>query len=274
MRELGYAEGKNILIEYRYADGKLDRLPALAAELARLKVDVIVSGGTQTTLSAKQATTTIAIVMAADSDPVRNGFVASLVRPGGNVTGLATLNSEISGKRVEILKESLPKLGRLAVIGSSSEPGNALSLRRTEAAARTAAVQIRYLDVPDPKEIGTAFQAARNGRADAILVLPGTVMNQRRKEIVHLAIKNRIPAMYYAAEWAEDGGLISYGVNFNDSFHRAAYYVDRILKGAKPADLPVEQPTKLELVINLKTAKQIGLSIPPDVLALADKVVK
>jgi len=274
LRELGYVEGKNIVIEYRYAEGKRDRLPALAAELARLKVDVIVSGGPQTTRSAKQATVTIPIVMAADSDPVGNGFVASLAHPGSNITGLATLTPEISGKRLEVLKETVPKLSRLAVLGSSTEPGNALSLRETELTAGAVGVQIQYLEVPDPKDIGTAFHAASRGRADAILVLPSTVLNSRRTQIVDLAVKSRLPAIYFTAEWAEDGGLMSYGVNFNELFRRAAIYVDKILKGRKPADLPVEQPTKFELVINLKTAKQIGLTIPPDVLALADKVVR
>jgi putative ABC transport system substrate-binding protein len=274
LRELGYVEGKNIVIEYRYAEGKRDRLAALAAELARLKVDVIVSGGPQTTRSAKQATVTIPIVMAADSDPVGNGFVASLAHPGSNITGLATLTPEISGKRLQLLKETFPKLSRLTVLGTSTEPGNALSLRETELAAGAFGVQIQYLEVPDPKDIGTAFHAASKERADAILLLPGTVLNSRRTQILDLAVKTRLPAIYYAAEWVEDGGLMSYGVSFTDLFRRAATYVDKILKGRKPADLPVEQPTKFELVINLKTAKQIGLTIPPDVLALADKVLR
>ena len=274
LRELGYVEGKNIVIEYRYAEGKLDRLAALAAELVRLQVDVIVSGGSLTTRAAKQATDTIPIVMAADSDPVRNGFVASLARPGGNVTGLASLTPEISGKRLELLKETIPRLSRLAVLGSSTEPGNALSLRETELAARAFGVQIQYLEVPDPKEVRAAFQALRRGRADAILVLSGTVVNQRRAEIVDLAVKNRLPAIYYAPVWVEDGGLMSYGPSFNDLNRRAAHFVDRILKGAKPANMPVEQPTKFELVINLRTAKQIGLTIPPLVLTLANRVIR
>jgi putative ABC transport system substrate-binding protein len=274
LRELGYVERKNIVIEWRYTEGKLDRLAALAAELVRPQVDVIVSGGSLTTRAAKQATDTIPIVMAQDGDPVRNGFVASLARPGGNVTGLATLTPEISGKRLELLKETIPRLSRLAVLGSSTEPGNALSLRETELAARAFGVQIQYLEVADPKEVGAAFQALSKGRADAILVLSGTVVNQRRAEIVDLAVKNRLPAIYYAPVWVEDGGLMSYGPSFNDLYRRAATYVDKILKGAKPADLPVEQPTKFEFVINLKAAKQIGLTIPPNVLARADKVIK
>jgi putative ABC transport system substrate-binding protein len=274
LREFGYVEGKNIVIEYRYAEGKLDRLAALAAELVRLQVDVIVSGGSLTTRAAKQATDTIPIVMTADSDPVRNGFVASLARPGGNVTGLATLTPEISGKRLELLKETIPRLSRLAVLGSSTEPGNALSLRETELAARAFGVRIQYLELADPMEVRAAFQALIKGRAGAILVLSGTVVNQRRSEIVDLALKNRLPAMYYTPVWVEDGGLMSYGANYNDLFRRAAYYVDKILKGAKPANMPVEQPTKFELVINLRTAKQIGLAIPPEVLALANKVIR
>jgi putative tryptophan/tyrosine transport system substrate-binding protein len=189
-------------------------------------------------------------------------------------TGLATLTPEIGGKRLQLLKETFPRLSRLAVLGSSTEPGNALSLRETELAARAFGVQIQYLEVPDPKEVGAAFQALSKGRADAILVLSGTVVNQRRVEIVDLAVKNRLPAIYYAPVWVEDGGLMSYGQSFNDLNRRAATYVDKILKGAKPADLPVEQPTKFEFIINLKAAKQIGLTIPPNVLARADRVIK
>ena len=239
-------EGKNIVIESRYAEGKRDRLPALATELARLNVDVIVSGGSQTTRAAKQATMTIPIVMAADGDPVRSGFVASLAQPGGNITGLAALTPEISGKRLELLKETVPRLSRLAVLGNSTEPGNALSLKETELAAGAFGVQIQYLEVPDLDAVGAAFQAVSKGRADAILVLAGTVLNQRRTQIIDLAAKGRLPAIYYAAEWVEDGGLMSYGMNFSDLYRRAATYVDKILKGAKPADLPVEQPTKFE----------------------------
>jgi len=274
LRERGYVEGKNILIEYRYAEGKLDRLPALAAELVRLQVDIIVSGGALTTRSAKQATMTIPIVMAADNDPVRNGFVASLARPGGNVTGLASLTPEISGKRLDILRETIPSLSRLAVLGSSTEPGNTLSLRETQVAAAEFGVKLLYFDVADSNNVRAAFQAASKARADAILLLSGTVVNQRRTEIVHLALKSRLPAIYYSPVWVEDGGLMSYGPSFSDLNRRAAYFVDRILKGAKPANMPVEQPRNFELVIDLKTAKQIGLTIPPDVLALTHKVIR
>jgi len=240
----------------------------------RLGVDVIVTGGPAATRPAKEATTTIPIVMAADSDPPGNGFVASLARPGGNITGLSGLSAETSGKRVEILKETFPEVSRLAVLGNSAEPGHAVSLRDTELAAKMFGVHIQYSEVIDSNAIGAGFEAVSKRHADAILILPGTVFNFSRKRIIDLAMKSRRPAMYYSPEWAEDGGLMSYGVNIDDLFRRAAYYVDRILKGAKPANLPVEQPRKFELVINLKTARQIGLTIPADVLALANKIIR
>jgi len=274
LRELGYVEGKNIVIEWRYAEGKIDRLPALAAELVRLKVDVIVTAGSPVTRSAKEATVTIPIVMANDSDPVGSGHVASLARPGGNITGLSTLRLEMSGKRLELLKEIIPRLSRVAVLGSSTVPGNAQALKETELAAGAFGVQLQYLDVLATKDIETAFRAASKGRADAVLVLGGPLFNSHRTQIVDLAVKSRLPAIYYAAEFVEDGGLMTYGVSVIDLFHRAATYVDKILKGAKPADLPVEQPIKFELIINLKAAKQIGLTIPPNVLVRADKVIK
>jgi putative ABC transport system substrate-binding protein len=274
LRELGYVEGKKIVIEWRYAEGKLDRLPALAAELVRLKVDVIVTGGSASTRAAKEATITIPIVMTQDSDPVGNGFVTSLARPGGNITGLSTLGLELSGKRLELLKEIVPSLSRVAVFGSSTVPGNAQQLRETELAAEAFGVKLQYLDVLDPKDIETKFRGASKGRADAVLVLLGPVFNSRRTQVVELAVKSRLPALYPQSEYVEDGGLMTYGVSVNDLFRRAATYVDKILKGAKPADLPVEQPTKFEFIINLKAAKQIGLTIPPNVLARADKVIK
>jgi putative tryptophan/tyrosine transport system substrate-binding protein len=274
LRDLGYVEGKNILIEYRFGDGKLDRVPALAAELVGLKVDVIVTGGPTVTRAAKETTVTIPIVMAFDSDPVGNGFVASLARPGGNVTGLSTLAPELSGKQLELLKEIVPKLSHVAVLRTSTQPGTAQALRETELAAGAFGVQLQYLEVRDPKDIESAFQAARKGRAEAILVLASPVFNVQQKRIVDFAIKNRLPAIYYAPEWVEDGGLMSYGVSFTDLFRRAATYVDKILKGTKPTDLPVEQPTKFDFVINLKAAQQIGLTIPPNVLARADKVIR
>ena len=274
LRKLGYVEGKNIFIEWRSADGKLDRLPALAAELVHLKVDIIVTGGRSATRAAKEATSTIPIVMTQETDPVANGFVASLARPGGNITGLSTLAPELSGKQLELMKEIIPKLSRVAVFGSSTSPGNAQLLTEVELAARAFKVQLQYLDVLDPKDIETAFRAASNGRADGVLVLNSAVFSSRRTQLVDLALKSRLPAIYWSSDFVEDGGLMTYSTSVTDLNRRAATYVDKILKGAKPTDLPVEQPTKFELVINLKAAKQIGLTIPPNVLARADKVIR
>jgi putative ABC transport system substrate-binding protein len=273
LRALGYVEGKDVVIEYRNAAGKLDRVPQNAAELVRLKVDVIVTAGPTDTRAAKEATSAIPIVMAQDSDPIGNGFVASLARPGGNITGLSTLYPEISGKRLELLKEIAPRLSRLAVLGTSIEPGNAQAVRATELAAGALGVTLQYLDILGPKDVEAAFQAVGNGRSDALLVLSSPLLTQR-KQMTDFAMKSRIPAIYDRREFVEAGGLMTYGVAITDLDRRAATYVDKILKGAKPADLPVEQPTKFELVINIKTAKQIGLAIPPNVLARADKVIK
>jgi ABC-type uncharacterized transport system substrate-binding protein len=274
LRDLGYAEGKEIVIEQRYADGKLDRVAALATELVRLKLDVIVTGGPAATRAAKEATATIPIVMGFDYDPVGSGVVASLARPGGNVTGLSSLAPEISGKQLELLKELLPRLSRVAILGNSTEPGIGQLRKEAELVAGAFKVNLQYLDVLAPKDIGTAFQAASKGRAEALLALSSFVIISERAQIADLAIKNRLPAIYPWPEFVEDGGLMTYGPSSNDLFRRAATYVDKILKGAKPADLPVEQPTKFEFVINLKTAKQIGLTIPPNVLARADRVIK
>jgi putative ABC transport system substrate-binding protein len=274
LRELGYVEGKNIVIEYRSAEGKPDRLPALAAELVRLKVDVIVTTGASVTRAAKEATVTIPIVMTNDNDPVGNRFVASLARPGGNITGLVTLSPELSGKRLELLKETVPRLSRVAVFGSSTTPGNAQVLKETELAAGALGVKLQYLDVLGPKDIETAFRAASKKRAEAVLLLGSPVLNSQRTKLAELAVKSRLPAIYNFLEFVEAGGLMTYGVSRNDLARRAATYVDKILKGAKPADLPVEQPTKFEFIINLKAAKQIGLTIPPNVLVRADKVIK
>jgi len=270
LRELGYVEGKNIVIEWIWAD----RLPALAAELVRLKVDVIVSSGSETTGYAKEATVTIPIVMAQDRDPVGTGFVASLARPGGNITGLSRLAPELSGKQVELLKEIVPRLSRVAVLGTSTQPGTAQVLKETELAAGAFGVKLQYLDVPNSKDIETAFRAASKGRADAVLVLSNAIFNSERTLVVELAAKSRLPAIYSIREYVEAGGLMSYGVREADLFRRAATYVDKILKGAKPGDLPVEQPKKFEFIINLKAAKRIGLTIPPNVLVRADKVIK
>jgi ABC-type uncharacterized transport system substrate-binding protein len=273
LRELGYVEGKNIVIEWRSGEGKVERLPALISEV-NLKVDVIVTSGPQATRPAKKATTTIPIVMAFDTDPVGNGFVASLARPGGNVTGLSALSPELTGKRLELLKEIISRLSRVAVLGSSSEPGNAKALRETELAAGAFGMQLQYLDARSSNDIETAFRAASKEGAQAILMLENAVFGSHRSQITELAMKSRLPAMYFEARYVEAGGLISYATSFTELSRRAATYVDKILKGAKPADLPVEQPTKFELVINLKAAKQIGLTIPPNVLVRADKVIK
>ncbi len=245
LRELGYEEGKNIVIEWRSAEGKLDHLAALAAELIRLKVDVIVTAGPADTRAAKEATSTIPIVMTFDNDPVGNGFIASLARPGGNITGLSTLAPELSSKQLELLKEIVPKLSRVAILGNSTNPGNALALREVEVAAKTFGLKLQYLDLLDPKAIETAFRTASKGGAEAIVVLGIPLLNSQRKQLVELAVKNRLPAIYYTGDLVEAGGLMTYGVSRSDLTRRAAAYVDKILKGTKPADLPVEQPEKV-----------------------------
>ena len=277
LRELGYVEGKNIVIEYRYTEGKLDRLPVLAAELLRLNVEVIVTGGPAVTRAVKEATATIPIVMTQDPDPVGSGFVASLARPGGNITGLSTLSPEISGKRLELLKEIVPKLSRVAVLGTSTRPGTAQELKEVELAAGAFGVELQYLDVLDPKGIETAFRAASKSRADAVLMLvSGGVVGAHQTTIIELAAKTRLPVIYgtEGRAFVEAGGLMAYGVNVRDLDRRAATYVDKILKGTKPGDIPVEQAKKFELIINLNAAKRIDLPIPPTVLARADRVIK
>jgi putative ABC transport system substrate-binding protein len=274
LRERGYVEGQNIFIEYKYADGKFERLPELAAELVRSKVDVIVSGGPSATRPAKAATSSIPIVMAQDSDPVGNKFVASLARPGGNITGLSNYYPELSGKQLELLKEIIPKLARLAVLGNANEPGNAQALREAEIAAGALGVRVLNFDVRSAQEVTAAFRAAGEKRADAVLVLSSPVATGQRNQIAQMAVKARLPAMYQVSESVEAGGLMTYGVSIPDLWRRSATYVDKILKGAKPSDLPVEQPIKFELIINLNAAKQIGLTIPPNVLARADRVIR
>jgi len=274
LRELGYVEEKNMVTEYRWAEGKLKRFPALAAELVRLNVDVIVTWGPTATRSAKEATNTIPIVMANDVDPVGSGVVASLARPGGNITGLSTLAPQISGKQIELLKELVPQLSRVAVLGASTSTSSALALKMTELAAAAFGVQLQYLDVQGPKDIGTAFGEASKGHVDAVLVLPTAVLSSHRKQIVDLAVKSRLPAIYPRTAYTEAGGLMSYEPNLADLWRRAATYVDKTLKGVKPADLPVEQPTKFELLINLKTAKKMGLTIPSSILYRADRVIR
>jgi putative ABC transport system substrate-binding protein len=274
LRELGYVEGKNIVIEWRSGEGKLESEGELVAEAVRLMVDVIVSSGPTMTRAAKQATVTIPIVMTFDSDPVGSGFIASLARPGGNITGLSAISPELSGKQLELLKEIIPKLSRVAILGNSNEPANPKTLKEIELAAGLLGVQVQSLDALRPKDIETAFRAATKARVDAFVVLASPVLNDQRAKVANLALKSRLPAIYFRQEFVEAGGLMSYGTSFTDLSRRASVYVDKILKGTKPADLPVEQPTKFELVINLKTAKHIGLMIPPNVLTRADKVIR
>ena len=273
LRDLGYVEGNNIVLEFRYGEGKFDRLPSLAAELVRLRVDAIVTAGPSVTRPVKEATSTIPIIMTNDSDPVGSGFVTSLARPGGNITGLTNLARELSGKRLELLREILPKLASVAILGTSDIPTNAQALKETEQAAGAFGLQTQYFDVRAAEDIEPAFQAASKGRADAASVLNGPPHIQRL--IPAVAARSRMPAMYFNPAIVErDAGLISYGTSLSDLDRRAGVFVDKILKGAKSADLPVEQPTKFELIINLKTAKQIGLTIPRKVLARADKVIR
>ncbi len=274
LHDFGFIEGKNILIEYRSAEGKSDQLPRLAAELAQLKVDVIVTSGPTSTPAAKEATSTIPIVMGFDSDPVANGFVTSLARPGRNITGLSTLYPEISGKQLELLKEIVPRLSRVAVFWAAVTSGDAQAKKEAELAAAALRIRLQFLEIRNPGDIEIGFRAASKEHADGVLALPVPAFISQRRLPAEFAAKNRLPAIYYAPEFVEDGGLMSYGVSIPDLFRRAAAYIDKILKGAKPADLPVEQPTKFELVINLKAAKQIGLSIPPNVLARADKIIR
>jgi putative ABC transport system substrate-binding protein len=273
LRELGYSEGQNIAIEWRFAEGKRDRSADLAADLVRLNVDVIVTSTTPVAEAALRATRTIPIVIAASADPVGTGLVASLARPGGNITGLSMLGPETDGKALEILQETLPKLTRVAYLLDPSNAGQASRLNALEIAAQALRLQMQSLEVRTPNDLGTALELALSNRADALFV-PAAMSSVYRKPIVAFAARKRLPAMYNDSESAEAGGLMSYGVYLPALFYRAAFYVDKILKGTKPADLPVEQPMKFEFVINLKTAKQIGLTIPPNVLARADRVIK
>ena len=273
LRELGYVEGQNIAIEFRCAEGKPDRLPDLAAELIQIKLDLIVSAGNEATQAAKNATGTIALVTTG-SDPVVSGFVANLAHPGGNITGVTIDAPGLSGKRLELLKESFPRLSRVAVLLYPATPSSKVTMEETEQAARLLKVHLQPVGVETSNELENAFSAMNKKHAEALVKLPSAVLTSYRKQIVGLAAKNRLPAMYEDRIIAEDGGLMSYGTDITDLYRRAATYVDKILKGAKPGDLPIEQPKKFELVINLKTAKQIGLTIPPNVLARADKVIK
>jgi putative ABC transport system substrate-binding protein len=274
LRELGYVEGQNIIIEWRFAQGKADQVPRNAAELVRLKVDVIVTGGSTDTRAAKGATSTIPIVMTNDSDPVGTGIVASLARPGGNITGLATLSSELDGKRLELLKETLPGLSDVVALRGPGPQRSTVTLKETEDAARSLGLKLQFQDVKEPDDLNRAFEAIAKARAGALMVTGGPFGSANRKRIVEFAVKSRLPAIYYRREFVEEGALMSYDASRNDLSRRAAVFVDKILKGTRPVDLPVEQPTKFELVINLKAAKQIGLTIPPNVLARADKVIR
>ena len=273
LREHGHVEGQSIAIDYRSADGRHERFPELAAELVRLKVDVIVTRGTPAAVAAKNATRTVPVVIVAAGDPVGTGIVASLARPGANVTGLSALNVEIYAKRLELLRELLPKLARVACIFNITNPSFPFQWKEIERAALSLGVQLQLLDVRNVEDLKPAFDSAAKQRAQALMVGLGTVMQANRQLIVELAAKNRLPAIYGSEEFVDAGGLITYAVSFPHLYYRAASYVDRILKGAKPADLPVEQPTKFELVINLRTAKSLGLTIPKDVLLRADKVI-
>jgi ABC-type uncharacterized transport system substrate-binding protein len=275
LRALGYVEGKNILIEYRYADGKPERVAELAEELVRLRVDVLmVGGGTSTVLRVKKVTSSVPIVFALVSDPVGDGIVTSLARPGGNLTGLSSASEDLVGKRLELLKETIPKLSHVAVLLDPSDPANNDSFKEIEAAAKPMGVQLQLLGVRRADELESAIRSAIKAKAGGILILPTAVLTPLLKRIAELAISKRLPTMFATSQYMAAPGLMSYGPDHSDLARRAATYVDKILKGAKPADLPVEQPTKFELVINLKTAKQIGLTIPPNVLARADRVIK
>jgi putative ABC transport system substrate-binding protein len=277
LRDLGYVEGRNVVIEYRDAEGKPERLPALAAELVALKVDVIVTGGTPQALAAKQATRTLPIVFASAPDPVESGLVTSLARPGGNVTGLSALAQELVGKRLEQLKHAVPGVSRVAVLwqpGAFGERTERDMLKEAEVAARALGVRLHFVEARGPEDFDRAFSEMTRARAGALAVSSGSMFIIERRRLVDLAAKNRLPALYPTRESVDAGGLMSYGPNLADAFRRAATYVDKILKGAKPGDLPVEQPTKFELVINLKTAKALGLTIPPSLLGRADQVIQ
>ncbi|HEV8723074.1 MAG TPA: ABC transporter substrate-binding protein [Candidatus Binatia bacterium] len=274
LRQLDYVEGKSITIEYRWAEGKPDRLAEPAAELVRLKVEVIVAAGANAIQAAKNATSTVPIVMAASGDAVGSGLVASLARPGGNVTGLTLQSPELSGKRLELVKEVAPKLSLVAVLLKSGNPLHSVAWKETQAAAQALKVKLQSVQVRESDEFERAFAIMTRDRADALAVPLDPMFNDHRARITDLAAKNRLPAMYAERQYVDAGGLMAYGANAADTYRRAALYVDKILKGTKPADLPVEQPTKFELFINLKAAKQIGLTIPPNVLARADRVIR
>jgi ABC-type uncharacterized transport system substrate-binding protein len=276
LRELGYIEGQNIAIEYRYTEGKVDRAPELASELVRLKVDIIVVAGGDTWIRAtKNATKEISIVMmGTGTDPVEAGHVESLARPGGNVTGVTNLGTELGGKRLELLKQAVPKLARVAVLDDPTIPASVVDVKAVLPAARALGLTIRSWEIRAEGGFEKVFAALNKERPDGLYVTPGGLMNANRKRIADFALNSRLPSVYVRREFVDAGGLMSYGADLADSYWRVAYYVDKILKGVKPADLPVEQPTKFEFIINLKTAKQIGLTVPPEVLARANKLIR
>jgi ABC-type uncharacterized transport system substrate-binding protein len=273
LSEHGYVEGRNIVIEWRFSQGKFDRVPAIASELAQLKVDVIFAVNPENAVPTKSVIKTIPIVFAA-GDPVASGLIETLSRPGGNVTGVASISAELGAKRLELLKSAAPELSRVAVLSSPANPGHPLALQNIQEAAGSLKLQIHVLEVRGGSDLKMAFQTAKQWRANGLVVLDDSVFFNERTQIVGLAAKNRLPAVYGFRESAEAGGLMAYGANLSDQWRRAASYVDKILKGAKPAELPVEQPTKFELVINLKTAKALGLTIPASLLQRADQVIE
>jgi len=274
LRELGYVEGKNLIIDERYAYGKLERQLDQAKELARLKMDVIVTGGPVGTRAARAATSTIPIVMAQDSDPVGEGFVASLSRPGGNVTGFSTLSPEISGKKLELLKESVSNLSRVALVGNATEPGNAQKVSETRLAGSAFGIDVQYLELQAREDIEAIFTSIKQQNARALIVLRNPIANLIRQRIIDFMVRSRLPGILASPSWVKAGGLMYYGASLADNWRRAATYIHKIIEGAKPADLPVQQPTKFDFMINLKMAKQIGLTIPQWVLMRADTVLQ
>ena len=274
LRELGWVEGENVVFERRYAENRLERLPELAADLVRLKVDVIVAAGTLAPLAAKRATSTIPIVMTSAGDPLGSGLVDSLARPGGNVTGMSIMGPDLGGKRLELLKELLPRIARVAVLRNAATPNTAIVLKETQAAARTFGIEVQSLEVRGPDDFDGAFETMQRQHPDSLVTVEDPLTFNHRKRIADFAAGQQLPSLSGLSEFAVAGGLMSYGANNADLLRRAAGYVDKILKGAKPADLPVQQPTKFELVINLKTAKALGITIPPSLLARADKVIE
>jgi putative tryptophan/tyrosine transport system substrate-binding protein len=275
LRDLGYIDGKNIVIEFRGAEGKRTHIPSLVAELVQLNVDVLVSGNSPAASAAKQMTQTIPIVMVTNEDPVATKLIGSLARPGGNITGIATLQNELSGKRLELLTETVPGILRIGVLRDADSPTAAIGFKEYETAARALKIQLQSVEVREPNpDFDGAFQTAVKRRASGLITITNPLVLRYTKRIAELAIKNQLPSMYEGRAWVEDGGLMSFSTDDLDIFRRVATYVDKILKGVKPADLPVEQPTKFEMVVNLKTAKQIGLTIPPNVLARADRLIK